>query len=372
MVTNNTPTDYTLGFIDISTGLVTKTISMDHQTISYKSIGNRTYLFQGVYPVVINTDIQDLIQQCPTLGIASSISGFVGGLFPTISLNGNNAPNNTQATLTLQGSTQTISGKIINNSFQPDPNQTIPADVTFGNSTGTLSAAGFSSIPVPTNFSLTAVLGSYIGPLTGSVNDYFPNIYLNGSNVPDGTPASLALPGTTNIMIGTIQNGYFTLSSYQTIPLDVTIGPATAILSTSITPSINIPTNFGIKIITSSFQSPYPNVINYDDNHDAIVRYEIVFSKSINVDSFIASDITFGFFQGCVVTLISPYYSNNTANRFDVIMNCGHDPLNDGEAIYPQLEAGFVTNGVSTNDTFANRGTLAYLQYSPTNLIEPI
>jgi hypothetical protein len=238
---------------------------------------------------------------------------------------------------------------------------------TLGNKINKASTSNDNSITLQLNQNYT--LGSYTGPLMGNVNDYFPSFYLYGSNVPDGTPASLVLPGTTNTMMGTIQYGYFSVSSYQAIPLDVTLGPATAILSTSITPSINIPTNFGIETISGSFQTPNPQIISYDDNHDAIVKYEIVFSRNINVDSFTPSDITFGFFQDCVVTLISPYYSNYSTNRFDVIMNCGHDPLSDGAITYPQLQPGVVTNGISTNDGFYNRSSLATLQYSPTNLI---
>jgi hypothetical protein len=369
MVIKNSTYDAKLFFIDPNNGSITKTIPMDRQLVTYIAVRNRTYLIEALGPVVLDTDIRDYQQPCPTLGTAYEITGYAGLGFPSIYLNRNNAPNDTPATLTLQNSSQTITGKIINNTFQPDLNQTIPADVTFGNSTGTLSATGYTSIIVPTNFSALPVLGSFIGSLTGNVNDYFPSFYLNGSTVPNGTPASLVLPGTTNMMMGTIQNGYFTVSSYQTIPLDVTIGPATAVLSTSITPSINIPTDFGIEVITGSFQSPYPNIINYDDNHDAIVKYEIVFSRNINVSSFTADDITFGFFQGCSVVLISPYYSNISTNRFDVVMNCGQDPLNDGAIVYPQLQAGAVTNGISTNNYFANRGTSVSLKYSPTDLI---
>lgn len=369
MVIKNSTYDAKLFFIDPLNGSITKTIPMDRQLVTYIAIRNRTYLIEGLGPVVLDTDIRDYQQPCPTLGTANEITGYAGLNFPSIYLNGNNAPNNTPATLSLNGSSQIISGTIIDNQFVPNPNQTIAADATFGNSTGTLSALGYSSIVVPTNLSASPNLGSYIGPLTGNIGDYFPYIFLNGSNVPDGTPASLVLPGSTNMMMGTIQNGYFAVNSYQTIPSDVTIGPATGILSTSITPSLVIPTDFGIETINGSFQAPYPSIINYDDNHDAIVKYEIVFSKNILVSSFTPDDITFGFFQGCNVVLISPYISNFSTNRFEIVLNCGHDLLNDGATIYPQLQAGVVTNGISTNGNFAGRGTTSTLKYTPATLI---
>jgi hypothetical protein len=67
--------------------------------------------------------------------------------------------------------------------------------------------------------------------------------------------------------------------------------------------------------------------------------------------------------------LISPYNSNIATNRFDVIMNCGNDPANDGESVYPQLQEGVVTDGISYNGYFANRDTVSTLKYSPTDLI---
>jgi streptogramin lyase len=222
-----------------------------------------------------------------------------------------------------------------------------------------VSTSGDNSITLNNAYTL----GSYSGPLTGSANDYFPNIYLNGSNIPDGTPASLALPGTTNMMMGTIQYGYFQVNNYQTIPSDVTIGPAIAILSTSITPSINIPTDFTTPSITGNFIVTNPSTISYDDNNDAIVTFPVIFNRNILVSSFTADDISFGFYQGCNVVLISPNYSTYSTYRFDVVMNCGRDPAANNQVVYPQIQAGKVTDGQITNSYIADRGATALLKY---------
>jgi hypothetical protein len=216
-------------------------------------------------------------------------------------------------------------------------------------------------------------LGAYFDILTGFINSFFPNFALTGSNVPDGTPATFQPAGSLGFITGIIQGGYFSNISSQSIPGDATTGPAIGTLSTPITPDINISTNFTTDNTTQeifgNFSVPNPSIVSYDDNNDAVVRYELNFNTDIYVNTFTAEDVTFGFYQGCNVVLISPRYNNVYTASFDVVMNCGNDPLADGESVYPQIQPGSVDNGNLTNANIANRGTLAQLRYSPVGVV---
>jgi hypothetical protein len=270
-----------------------------------------------------------------TFGITSDMSG-------NIYVSSTQDKNITKLSKTLNTGVKTLSGKI---------NQTS------------------TSLDNSITFELPYTLGSYVGPLTGDINNYFPIIFLTDSNVPDGTPASFFPAGSSQYVSGTIQYGYFTNNNGQAIPFDATIGPAVGVLSTSITPSINVATDFSTPQIVGNFSVPNPTSISYDDNHDAIVRYELNFNRGIYVDTFTADDVSFGFYQGCSVVIISPFYSSYYSSRFDVVLNCGHDPVADGEYIYPQIEPGKVSDGNLTNNNVADRGTLATLKYLPNNPI---
>ena len=300
----------------------------------------------------------------PSLGSYNQVlSGIIGQPFPSIHLNNNTVPNNTNATFVPQGSSSTIRGKILNNQFVPDPNQFIPSDATIGSSTATLSAVGFTSIIVATNFSLTPTFGS-ASPITGTIGSAFPNIQLSGSNLANNTPATFTITDTGSIIYGTIQGQSFIPDAGSIIPLISPTFLTSGTLSASNTPSLYISIDFTIPLISGTFQQPNSNFISYDNTHDAIANFTVIFDRNINVDSFTASDISFGFFQGCSVVLISPYYSQTSSNKFDVTLNCGRNPINDNALVYPQIGAGSVTDGSLNNGFISNRGSTLRLTYN--------
>jgi hypothetical protein len=67
-------------------------------------------------------------------------------------------------------------------------------------------------------------------PVTGKPDSPAPNIPLNYSTVPNGTPAKLTYEGSKVVVNGTIVNGGFVPNKGEKIPADAKTGPSTAIL----------------------------------------------------------------------------------------------------------------------------------------------
>jgi hypothetical protein len=80
------------------------------------------------------------------------IGGAVGTRAPAILLSGNTHSNNTAATFTPNGTSDVITGKMINGNFIPNAGQLIPLSSTIGANTGVLKV-GTLSLNIPTNFS---------------------------------------------------------------------------------------------------------------------------------------------------------------------------------------------------------------------------
>jgi hypothetical protein len=105
-------------------------------------------------------------------------------------------------------------------------------------SSSTLSTS--SSVSANTTYTIGTPVATATNPVVGLTGGLPPVIVLNGNTAPNGTPATLTLPGSTTPITGTIVNGTFVPNPGQTIPAGTTIGAGTGILTVGTT-SVNIP-----------------------------------------------------------------------------------------------------------------------------------
>jgi YVTN family beta-propeller protein len=364
-------------FIDPVGYQLTNSVAIPYYPQNGTAVDNKLYISSGNNVYILDTDAERLILPCATFGSANTITGIKNYPFPNIPLNGNTVADNTIATFTPSGSSTIIQGKIINNRFVPNPNQNIPADVVIGNSNGVLKSNGISDLTIPTDF-VIGTLGDEPVTIGGMVGDYFPFFNLPGANLPDslfnppGTEIKITFTGTDKFLLGKLQGSYFSSVKYfypsGRIPLDATIGPSSATLSVPSDPLIapkiittnftdsSVSQNINAQIKLSILRETDQNTYFYDQNHDAIVNFQVTFDRPIDPNSFSTSDIAIQSWQN-----ISNTYVNNrcvpvklTSNPeyptrvFDFVLNCGKNgPAFDILITIPQ---GTISNGSVIND----------------------
>ena len=250
-----------IDILDLATKQIRKQMSLPYYPYNYISVDNKLYVNSGNNVYILDMNTEALIQLCPTFGIASLISGNVGSNFPSVLLNGNDSPNNTLATLTLAGSSAVIRGLILNNQFVPDSNQVIPSDATIGNSTGTLSATGYTSIIVLTSFSPLPTFGSLARQINGFIGSQFPTIQLSGSTIANNTQATFTITQTGAIISGIIQGQSFVPNAGSIISPQTIVGTSNAVLSIVNVPSLNAVINFALSPLTIEI----PTIINQNN-----------------------------------------------------------------------------------------------------------
>jgi hypothetical protein len=126
----------------------------------------------------------------PVATAANPIGGAIGTTAPAIILSGNTFSNGTSGTFTPNGSTEAITGKIINGNFIPNIGQLIPTTSTVGNNIGILKV-DTQTVNVPTNFSAQIAQ---------------PNNPGNGGVITICSPACSTATATTPIVAATTNN----------------------------------------------------------------------------------------------------------------------------------------------------------------------
>jgi hypothetical protein len=163
----------------------------------------------------------------PTFGnltVYNNLRQKVGDPFPTIGLTGGNLPDGTLANLIVINSS-TVNGQIIGGNFVPNPGYFVEES---NRVTGLyLTSAGVPGLLIGTNFN--PIEGPIIGGVAGS--SFLEIIDIYGTNIPDGTIANFASPGSSTIVTGTVINSYFIPDMGQFIPVDSTVGRSSGVLS---------------------------------------------------------------------------------------------------------------------------------------------
>jgi hypothetical protein len=197
-----------------------------------------------------------------TIGTVSTTTPIAIGTtvgFPTIPLTGTTVPSNSPATVIIPGLTTPITGNIINGQFVPTPGQNLPTSIGNGLIGGILVVPGYQNLPINFNYSngttpttTTTTLGTLVSniPVTQTVGTPIPSIPFTGSTVPNGTSASLLLPGSSTPILGTIQNGVFIPNNGSTIPSGTIPGLTVGTITTPNAPSVLVP--FMVVLPTSS------------------------------------------------------------------------------------------------------------------------
>ena len=138
--------------------------------------------------------------------------------------------------LSLPGVDSSISGTIDDaGAFVPSVGATIPAGVTEGTSTGTLTITYDEqpwSTEIATNFGPEYTLGSVTSELVARRSGGVPSLSLTGADLPPNTPATLTL-ASGEVILGTINEGVFVPADGAVIPAGELLGTGAATLSTA-------------------------------------------------------------------------------------------------------------------------------------------
>ncbi len=231
---------------------LTLTLPSGIYTHTYKYVDNKLYIGSQRDVIVVDLMNENLLQPCtiPTLGLdyPSVAGGVLGQQLPTIVLSGCNLPNGTVASFLIDNVATPLAGTIQGGNFVPNPGQNIPLNAIVGNSDGVLSSAGVNSIAISTNFIAPPTLGNQFyttnNRLIGTVGDTFPSVVLDGTNLPDGTVASFKID--TYTIPGTVIDGFFEPNVGQIIPLGVTTGFWSGLLTSAGVSSLAVETNFAV------------------------------------------------------------------------------------------------------------------------------
>jgi hypothetical protein len=139
----------------------------------------------------------------------------------------------------------------------------------------------YTAVGCPTNKIFNTVIkmcevltmGIINDPIVGLPGGTIAPITLIGSNIPNGTPMTLTLPGVTTPITGKIMDGKFVPDAGQTIPNTVTMGNSAYAVLTGAGTTANIPTNFtctdcDFDTVPDAIEDAAPN--NGDGNNDGI------------------------------------------------------------------------------------------------------